>query len=129
MVITEERKRKVWEKGIIVPNFDPAKYRKDACGAWIAWNRYDDKHSPYGWQIDHIYPESKLRIRRMSQESIDHPDNLRPLNWRNNESKGADYPTYHSVVKAVDNHNEEIDDTFDVNSELQAKLKKLYGGI
>ena len=129
MVITEERKRKVWEKGIIVPNFDPAKYRKDACGAWIAWNRYDDKHSPYGWQIDHIYPESKLRIRRMSQESIDHPDNLRPLHWRNNESKGADYPTYHSVVKAVDNHNEEIDDTFDVNSDLQAKLKKLYGGI
>lgn len=107
MVITEERKRSVWEKGIIVPNYDPAKYRKDACGAWIAWNRYDDKHSQYGWQIDHIYPEA--RLKSLPQESIDHPDNLRPLHWRNNESKGADYPTYHSVVKAVDNHNEDID--------------------
>ena len=80
MIITEERKRRVWEKGVIVPNYDPAKYRKDACGAWIAWNRYDDKHSPYGWQIDHIYPESKLRVRRMSQKSIDHPEDAHAIN-------------------------------------------------
>lgn len=127
MVITEERKRKVWEKGIIVPNFDPAKYRKDACGAWIAWNRYDDKHSPYGWQIDHIYPEARLRLRSFSQESIDDIRNLRPMHWRNNVSKGADYPTYHSVMKAVGNHNEAIDDTFEVNSSIQNVLRKLYG--
>lgn len=127
MEITEEIKRIVWDKGTKVQNFDPSKYRKDACGAWIAWDRYDDKHSPYGWQIDHIYPESKLQLKRLSRESIDDIRNLRPMHWRNNASKGADYPTYHSVVKAVDNHNENIDDTFEVNSEVQSILRELYG--
>ena len=127
MAITKERQLEVWNKGTVVPNFDSTKYRKDACGAWIAWDKFDDTHSPYGWQIDHIYPESKLRLRRLDQESIDDIRNLRPMHWRNNESKGADYPTYHSVVKAVDNHNEDIDDTFEVNQVVQAVLRNLYG--
>jgi len=93
MDITERLKREVWEKGRVVPNFDPAKYRKDACGAWISWIRYGDKHSPYGWQIDHIYPEAKLKLRRLDQESIDDIRNLQPMHWRKNKSKGADYPT------------------------------------
>ena len=125
--MSEEDKLKVWNKGTIVPNYDPAKYRKDACGAWISWDKFGEIHSPYGWQIDHIYPESKLRLRSLTQESIDDLRNLRPMHWRNNASKGADYPTYHSVVKAVDNHNEDIDDTFEVNSAVQAILRNLYG--
>lgn len=127
MNVTEQLKQAVWGKGVKVPNYAPDKYRKDACGAWIAWERYGDKHSPYGWEIDHIYPESKLKLRRFAQESIDDLSNLRPLHWKNNASKGADYPTYHSVVKAVDNHNEDIDDTFEVNIEIQKKLKEMYG--
>lgn len=127
MEISEDKKKKVWEKGTIVPNFDPERFRKDACGAWISWDRYGDVHSPYGWQIDHIYPESKLRLQRFSQESIDDLINLRPMHWRNNESKGADYPTYHSVVKGVENHNEDIDDTFEVNATTQDKIRELYG--
>ena len=127
MEITEEKKQDVWEKGTVVPNYDASKYRKDACGAWIAWDRYNDKHSPYGWQIDHIYPESKLQLKRFSQKDIDDIRNLRPLHWKNNASKSADYPTYHSVVKAVDNHNEDIDDTFEVNTDVQSVLRDLYG--
>lgn len=127
MNITEELKLSVWRKGIAVQNYDPDKYRKDACGAWIAWDRYGDTHSPYGWQIDHIYPESKLQLRRFAQESIDDLRNLRPLHWRNNASKGTDYPTYHTVVKAVDNHNEDIDDTFEVNSSIQTIISNMYG--
>lgn len=127
MVVTERLKREVWNKGTIVPNFDPDKYRKDACGAWISWERYGDKHGPYGWEIDHIYPEARLKLRRLSQESIDDIRNLRPMHWRNNVSKGADYPTYHSVMKAVGNHNEQIDDTFEVNSSIQNVLRILYG--
>ena len=129
MNVTDELKKSVWEKGVVVPNYAPEKYRKDACGAWIAWDRYDDMHSPYGWQIDHIYPESKLKLRRLEQGSIDDIRNLRPLHWRNNESKGADYPTYHSVVKAVDNHNKDIDDTFEVNSDVQIILREMYGEL
>lgn len=127
MNITNELKLSVWQKGIAVQNYDPEKYRKDACGAWIAWDRFGDIHSPYGWQIDHIYPEAKLQLRRFSQESIDDLRNLRPLHWRNNASKGVDYPTYHSVVKAVDNHNEDIDDTFEVNSSIQTVIRTMYG--
>lgn len=127
MAFTKQQIEDTWLKGTIVPNYDPTKYRKDACGAWIARDKYGDTHSPYGWQIDHIYPESKLKLRRMDQESIDDPRNLRPMHRRNNESKGADYPAYHSVVKAVDNHNEDIDDTFEVNSKTQAILRELYG--
>lgn len=127
MCIKEELKNIVWEKGIIVPSYDPLLYRKDACGAWIAKDRYGDTHSPYGWQIDHIYPESKLKLKSIAPESIDNIDNLRPLHWKNNASKGTDYPTYHSVIKAVDNHNEVVDGTFEVNAEVQMKLKRLYG--
>lgn len=127
MAFTKQQIEDTWLKGTIVPNYDPAKYRKDACGAWIVRDKYGDVHSPYGWQIDHIYPESRLKLRRMDQESIDDPRNLRPMHRQNNESKGADYPAYHSVVKAVDNHNENIDDTFEVNSGTQAILRELYG--
>lgn len=127
MNITEDLKIRVWCKGTSVKNVDPNQYRQDACGAWIAWDRFGDIHSPYGWQIDHIYPESKLQLRRFSQESIDDLRNLRPLHWRNNASKGADYPTYHAVVKAVGNHNEDIDDTFEVNSSIQAIIRDMYG--
>lgn len=127
MEVSEQLKKDIWEKGTKVPHYDPDKYRKDACGAWISWDRYGDKHSPYGWQIDHIYPESKLQLRRIDQKSIDDINNLRPLHWQNNASKGADYPTYHSVVKAVDNHNEYIDDTFEVNADVQQIIRILYG--
>ena len=127
MEVTEQLKIDVWSKGTKVPNYAPDKYRKDACGAWISWDRYGDIHSPYGWQIDHIYPESKLQLRQFDQKSIDDINNLRPLHWKNNVSKGADYPTYHSVVKAVDNRNADIDDTFEVNAEVQKIIRELYG--
>ena len=127
MAYSADQIEKVWNKGKIVPNFDSSKYRKDACGAWIVRDKYGDTHSPYGWQIDHIYPEAKLKLRRLDQESIDNIKNMRPMHWQNNASKGADYPTYHSVIKAVDNHNEEIDDVFEVNADVQAALRDLYG--
>lgn len=127
MAYSTEQIQKVWDKGTIVPNYDSSKYRKDACGAWIVRDKFGDTHSPYGWQIDHIYPEAKLKLRRLDQESIDNIKNMRPMHWRNNASKGADYPTYHSVMKAVDNHNEEIDDIFEVNANIQATLRDLYG--
>lgn len=127
MEITETLKKEVWNKGVIVKDYDPQSYRKDACGAWIAWSAYGDRHSPYGWEIDHIYPEAKLQLKKVFQESIDDLINLRPLHCKNNASKGADYPTYHSSMKAVGNKNEEVAGVFDVNAEVQNKLKELYG--
>jgi len=72
--------QQVWEKGTIVPGNDPNIWRQDACGAWIMRSAYSNRGSQYGWEIDHI-------------QSVDHggPDalsNLRPLQWKNNASKG-----------------------------------------
>lgn len=54
---------------------------------------FGDRNSAFGWEIDHIYPASKLKERKdVTDEQIDDMRNLRPLNWRNNASKGADYP-------------------------------------
>ena len=71
--------QKVWEKGKIVPDNDPNIWRKDECGAWIGRNYYGDRNSQYGWEIDHVIPES----RGGGNELI----NLRPLQWGNNASK------------------------------------------
>lgn len=119
--------QEVWKKGVVVNDYDPKMYRKDACGAWIAWEAFGDRHSPYGWEIDHIYPASRLQLKKIDQNSINDIVNLRPLHWRNNQSKGADYPTYHSSVKAVGSHNEDISGVFDVNVNVQEKIKQLYG--
>ena len=71
--------QKVWEKGRVVPNNDPNIWRKDECGAWIGVRYYGDRNSQYGWEIDHIKPES--------QAGGDELSNLRPLQWKNNVSK------------------------------------------
>ena len=48
----------MWSKGIIVKGYDEALFRKDCCGAWIVKNEYG-KQSPFGWEIDHVYPQVK----------------------------------------------------------------------
>ncbi len=62
----------VWAKAEAVPDFDAAEFRKDACGAWIGWNFYDDRFSTFGWGIDYIAPIDD-----------DSPSNLRALQWDN----------------------------------------------
>jgi hypothetical protein len=73
-------RQQVWEKGQIVAGYDPTILRKDACGAWMRWFDYGKTDSQNGWEIDHIYPESKGGGNQLS--------NLQPLHWQNNRSKG-----------------------------------------
>lgn len=30
----------VWQNARTVDNYDPNKFRQDACGAWMAWDNY-----------------------------------------------------------------------------------------
>lgn len=79
MSFTKEQIQAVWEKAEIVGKNDPNFIRQDQCGAWIDRNEYGNRNSEYGWEIDHITPESKGGKPELS--------NLRPLQWENNLSK------------------------------------------
>jgi hypothetical protein len=81
MAFSEEIIQEVWEKGTVVSNNDPEIWRKDQCGAWISRSYYGNRDSQYGWEIDHITPESEGGGEQLS--------NLRPLQWENNVSTQA----------------------------------------
>lgn len=115
---SQQRIQNVWDKGIEVKNYDPEKYRKDVAGAWMRRDKYGHEEL-YGWEIDHVYPESKGGDTQLI--------NLRPMQWENNRSKADDYPTYDTVKSSNDNENIDKDNTFTVNKALQEKLNELYG--
>lgn len=93
--MTEQEIQAVWNKGRIIQNNDPAQWRKDTCGAWIARNQYGNRDSDYGWEIDHINPNGGDAI-----------SNLQPLQWANNVAKSDGRQV--CVVKAEGTKNVQI---------------------
>ncbi|HXY68669.1 MAG TPA: hypothetical protein VEH62_04420 [Gemmatimonadales bacterium] len=61
----------VWEKGKRVYGENPKRFRKDACGAWIAGAHYGNRQSEFGWVIASTSPGD------------DRPEHLIPLQWQN----------------------------------------------
>lgn len=90
---SEYVKEAVWNKARIVPGYNSSELRQDIAGAWIKKSEYGNRDSRWGWEIDHIKPESLL--------GSDHPDNLQPLQWENNVSKGDDFPAWWTAVSSV----------------------------
>ena len=134
---TDELINKIWEKGSKDPKYNPDFVRKDACGAWIIKDKYNDRDSIYGWDVDHIYPESKLKELGVPQELIDNIANLRPLNWKNNVSKSDDYPHYQAKMKAdvvndsegkAEDFNVECADEKEINANVQHRIEELFKG-
>ena len=119
-------KKKIWERGRIIKGYDKDKFRQDACGAWIIWDNYGDRESPFGWEVDHIYPESKLREKGVDNEMIDNIVNLRPLNWRNNDSKGTDYPSYQASMKSENQTNVEGVYQFTISEKVRNELEQYF---
>lgn len=82
---------RVWAKGTVVAGADPNVFRKDLCGAWIAWADYGDTTSVNGWEVDHAYPAALGGGDELS--------NLQPLQWQNNRHK-SDNLNWTCLVRA-----------------------------
>lgn len=118
MEFTEQEKVEAWSKARVIEGYDKNMFRKDACGAWIAWNKYAQRDNDYGWEIDHIYP--------VKLGGDNHPENLRALHYRNNISKADDYPSYIAAVRAEDNENVPCERPVSVNRNKQKRLSNIY---
>lgn len=108
----------IWEKGLVIEGYDKNMYRQDFAGAWISRDKYGDTDSIFGWEIDHVYPKEK--------GGGDHLINLRPMNWKNNRSKGTDFPKYQGVITSEKNRNIEKNVNCTVRQSLVEQLEKLY---
>ena len=115
-----------WEL-IDVDGYDSTLVRKDPCGAWIQRDKYNDRDSDFGWEVDHVYPQALLKEKGADLDEIDNIANLRAFNWHNNVAKGLDYPVYHIAVKSEDDKNVVADDEFKVNKNRQEEIKRIYG--
>lgn len=127
MSFTEEQKLAAWNKATAVPDFDPRTFRKDACGAWIIWDKYGVDDNLYGWEIDHVVPRTLLESKGFSEDEINAVDNLRALQHMNNVAKGMDYPSYTALVTSDGDRNVDVVKNLVVNSSLRNKLDEMYG--
>lgn len=86
----------MWAMADTQPGIDGKTWRKDFAGAWIRKDQFG-LHTEYGWVIDHIRPRSL--------GGGDDLRNLQPIHWRNNISKGTDYPKFRTIVSSVGSTN------------------------
>ena len=118
MTFTDAQKIAAWNNALPVAGYSSNMYRKDLCGAWMAWNKYGVQDSPLGWEIDHIFPEAL--------GGDEHSDNLCAMQHQNNASKGDDYPSFNAVVTAKDNANIPYNQTLVISNTIRQQLKKIY---
>ena len=74
----------IFAKGKVISGKPKSDWREDACGNTIARSEYGNEKSPYGWEVDHIYPNGGNGM-----------SNLRPLKISENRSKGDKTPGEH----------------------------------
>ena len=85
-LLEKERVEQVWRKGMVTVFGDPALVRLDEQGNIIQRDKYGDRKSLFGWQIDHIVPRAR--------GGSDDISNLRPLQCRANACLPVDWASY-----------------------------------
>lgn len=86
----------VWEKAKAVDGRNPDIWRQDFAGAWIRKDSYGQRDK-YGWVID--------RLKPLCLGGTNDLDNLLVLHWKNNLSKGQNYPEFETMVCSEGNAN------------------------
>ena len=89
---TKEEINYAWSRAKVVKDVDQSKWRQDYAGAWICRDAYGDIKSEYGWEIDHQKP--------LALDGTYDLDNLFPLQWNNNRTKGDDYPIWKTSISS-----------------------------
>lgn len=128
MNLSEKEKDRIFRKARKIEGLDADEWRMDACDAIIHRSSYGRGDDFFGWEVDHIVPKSLLEENGVPQDLIDDFQNLRPLNWRNNVSKGNDYPSYKVEIQSEDGGESNVirSRRRTVNQAKQKELRELY---
>ena len=75
MTMLEDLKRAAWARTSPVEGqMNAWEFRKDALGNLVRYNDFNNRHSPFGWELDYIVAHSL--------GGSSDPANLRVKNWR-----------------------------------------------
>ena len=126
---TEDQLDAIWKKAKVVEGLDAEKFRLDAADALMARDKYGEEGYMFAWQVDHIYPKARLKKLGVKEELWDDLRNLRPMNAKNNESKGDDYPDYKASYEydRDQGENKEVESHWTIKASVQDGLAALFG--
>ena len=85
-LLEKEKVEQVWRKGMVTVFGDPALVRLDEQGNIIQRDKYGDRKSLFGWEIDHIVPRA--------YGGSDDISNLRPIQCRANPQPALHWARY-----------------------------------
>ena len=75
MTMLEDLKRAAWGRTSPVSGqLNAWEFRKDCLGKVVRYSDFGNRHSPFGWELDHIVPRSV--------GAATDPDNLQALHWK-----------------------------------------------